>query len=134
MTRLVCATVAALGVTLLSACASDGTGPSSSLATGQSFRGGDVDNFNVKDRQTLYVSSRQGFVFRLDAPQGCYPIGTDSVSVTPLRGGDPRISIGDQAIVRILQGRDVPVNCVATVAGPITDSAVSGLRSRTPGQ
>lgn len=119
-----------------SACASapgSEASASSRVGTGQAFRGMDVDNFNVRDRQTLYVSSRQGFVFRLDTPQDCFPIGTDSVSVAPLRGVDPRISVGDEVIVTIGQRRDVPVRCLATVAGPITDSRVSGLRSRTPG-
>ncbi len=129
-------TLAGVILALSSGCAvAPGYGQSatSSLGTGQAFRGDDVDNFNVGDRQTLYVSTRQGFVFRLDASQRCFPVGTDSVSVARLGGGDPRITIGEQVIVTIRQGRDVPVNCLATVAGPIVDSRVSGLRSRTLG-
>lgn len=105
----------------------------SALGTGQSFRGQDVDNFNVRDERTLYISSRQGFVFRLDAADECFALGTSSVTVTRFRGVDPRISAGDHVIVSSRQIKDIPVSCVATVAGPITDSRVTGLRSRTPG-
>lgn len=128
-TWTVLATVAAAG---LAACST--TGATSELTTGQAFRGSDVDNFNIRDPRTLYVSSRQGFVFRLDTPEDCYRIGTEAVSVAPLRGADPRARIGDQVVVTILRTRDLPVSCVATVSGPITDSRISGLRSRTPGE
>jgi hypothetical protein len=122
----------ALATVALAGCAT--YPPNSALATGQAFRGDDVDNFNVRDERTLYVSSRQGFVFRLDTNEDCYEIGTEAVSVSPFRGGDPRMMIGDQAVVTVLRTRDLPVSCIATVSGPITDSRASGLRSRTPGQ
>ena len=66
--------------------------------------------------------------------EDCYEIGTEAVSVSPFRGGDPRMMIGDQAVVTVRRTRDLPVSCIATVSGPITDSRASGLRSRTPGQ
>lgn len=117
----------------VAACAGPGdagmTG-TSTLATGQCFRGPDVNNFNVRDEKTLYVSTRQGYVFRVDAPQGCFATGTESVSLTPFTGADPNICVGDQANVSVGRFRSPPLPCVARVAGPITDSSVSGLRGR----
>lgn len=132
MTRIAIVLVAA---TALSGCAAADAGggggaQASSLTTGQCFRGDDVNNFNVSDRRTAYVSTRQGYVFRLDAPADCFALGTESLSVAPLRGADPRVCVGDEADVRVGQFRAPPLPCVARVAGPITDSSVSGLRSR----
>lgn len=108
-----------------------GTAGTSTLTTGQCFRGPDVNNFNVRDEKTLYVLTRQGYVFRVDAPQGCFATGTESVSLTPFTGADPNICVGDQANVRVGRFRSPPLPCVARVSGPITDSSVSGLRGRS---
>lgn len=94
------------------------------------FRGGDVDNFNVRDRPTAYVSTRQGYVFRLDAPADCFAPGTETLVLTPFAGSDPRVCVGEQARVAAGRSRALPVLCVVHVSGPVTDSRVSGLWSR----
>jgi hypothetical protein len=124
------------GALALSGCAgANGGGQagagSSALATGECFRGDDVNNFNVVDQRTLYVSTRQGYVFRLDASADCYSQGTERVSVAPHTGGDPRLCVGDQARVGVSQFRAPPIPCIARVWGPITDSNISGLWSRS---
>jgi PTS system N-acetylglucosamine-specific IIC component len=52
--------ILAAAAATLAGCAADGEngGGRSALATGQCFRGDDVNNFNVKDEQTVYVSTR----------------------------------------------------------------------------
>lgn len=129
MTRM---TIVLAAATALSGCAAadngDGGARQSNLTTGQCFRGEDVNNFNIADRQTAYVSTRQGYVFRLTAD--CFEPGTESLSVSPFRGADPRICIGDEADVRVGQFRAPPMPCVARVSGPVTDSSISGLRAR----
>jgi hypothetical protein len=121
---------AAAAAALCGCAAQNGEGAvrQSALTTGQCFRGDDVNNFNVADRQTAYVSTRQGHVFRLDG--NCFEPGTESLSVSPFRGADPRICVGDEAAVRVGQFRAPPMPCIARVSGPITDSSVSGLRAR----
>lgn len=117
----------------LSGCAASSSGDaggSSSLATGQCFRGMDVNNFNVKDRKTLYVSTRQGYVFRLATTDDCFSQSVDSVVVSPFTGSDPNICVGDQAAISVGRDRSLPVPCVARTSGPIADSRESGLRSR----
>ena len=121
------------GVVALSGCAAGGgevPARSSDLTTGQCFRGDDVNNFNVADRKTVYVSTRQGYVFRLDATGDCFAVGMESVAVAPFQGADPRICVGDQAQVSVGEYRAPSTPCLARVSGPIRDSSVSGLRSR----
>lgn len=108
----------------------DGTRGTSALTTGQCFRGNDVNNFNVRDKQTLYVSTRQGYVFRVDSSAECFSTGMENVSLAPFTGADPRICIGDQAKVAAGQFRAPAQTCIARVSGPITDSRESGLRGR----
>ena len=124
--------IVATAAVALAGCAVDGGngGGRSTLATGQCFRGEDVNNFNVKDEQTVYVSTRQGYVFRLEAPQGCFARGTESLSVSPFTGADPRVCVGEQANVSVSRFRAPALPCIAQVAGPIRDSRESGLRSR----
>ena len=94
------------------------------------FFGQDVNNFNIRDRQTAYVSTRQGYVFRLDAPANCFNIGTESLSIERFNSVSPRVCVGGQASVAVSQFRAPPLRCVVRVSGPIRDSAESGLRSR----
>lgn len=103
---------------------------SSALTTGQCFRGEDVNNFNVADRRTVYVSTRQGYVFRLAAPGDCFDDGMESIAVAPFQGADPRVCVGEQARVSVSEFRAPPTPCLARVVGPVRDSSVSGLRSR----
>jgi len=122
------------GAVALSACAAapggDGPTRSSDLTTGQCFRGDDVNNFNTVDRKTVYVSTRQGYVYRLDAGGDCFSVGMENIAVAPFLGADPRICIGDQAQVSVGEYRAPSTPCLARVSGPIRDSSVSGLRSR----
>lgn len=129
-TWIVLAAAAAISGCAAADATSPGTAGTSSLTNGQCLRGNDVNNFNVTERGTAYVSTRQGYVFRLDAAESCFTVSTDSLSVTPLMGADPRVCVGDQARVRVGKDRSIPVTCIATLSGPIRDSAVSGLRSR----
>lgn len=108
----------------------DGTQATSSLTNGQCFRGDDVNNFNVGDDHTLYVSTRQGYVFEARTAADCFGPSSDAVSLEPLGGSNPRICVGSQARVTVQKSRSVPMTCVAQINGPIRDSAVSGLRSR----
>jgi len=107
-----------------------GGGSGSSIGAGQCFEGGAVTNFNVQDRQTLYVSSRQNYVFRLDTAPNCFSAGTDSVVITPFGGASSRICTGGQARVSVKQDGAPPLTCIAQVSGPIRDSAISGLPGR----
>ena len=121
------------GAMALAGCAAPGGGEAprtSALATGQCFRGDDINNFNTVDRKTVYVSTRQGYVYRLDAGGDCFSVGMESVAVAPFLGADPRICIGDQAQVSVGEFRAPSTPCLARVSGPIRDSRVSGLRSR----
>jgi len=129
--------VAILAVLALAGCAAaDGSTTAgggvavSSIGTGQCFEGAAVTNFNIRERQTLYVSTRQNYVFRLDTPPNCFSATTRSVAVTPFGGSSQRICVGGQARVVVDQGGGPPVTCIADVAGPIRDSAISGLTSR----
>lgn len=121
------------GAVALAGCAApagDGPTRTSSLTTGQCFRGDDVNNFNTVDRKTVYVSTRQGYVYRLDAGGDCFAVGMENIAVAPFLGADPRICIGDQAQVSVGEYRAPSTPCLARVSGPIRDSSVSGLRSR----
>ena len=107
------------------------------MTTGQSsaaeacFTGDQVENFRVADSSTLYVRSRQGNVYRLDAPSSCFGPGTTTIGVTPYVSVNPRICVGDQARVQVGTSSAVPLTCIARVSGPVTDSSVSGLPSRS---
>ena len=121
------------GAVALAGCAAsgaDGDVRTSTLTTGQCFRGDDINNFNTENRSTVYVSTRQGYVYRLDAAGDCFSQGMESVAVAPHLGADPRICIGDQAQVSVGEFRAPSTPCLARVSGPIRDSSVSGLRSR----
>ena len=121
---------------LLASCtAASGSSPvpaqRASFSTGQCFRGDDVNNFNVKDRHTLYVSTNRGRVYRLVTAAECFRTGSIGVSVSRFRRGDPGICLGDEAVVRVMRWRGgTAIPCLAQVSGPVTDSSVSGLRAR----
>lgn len=120
---------------LLAGCAADsGPGPAarSPFVNGQCFRGGDVNNFNVKDKQTAYVSTRQGYVYRLSAASDCFRTGSIGLSVARFRRGDDGVCLGDIAAVSVGQWRSGATLCLTRVSGPIWDSQISGLRSRQP--
>jgi hypothetical protein len=124
--------LAALALSGCAASGSDGGRALSSVGSGQCFDGAAVNNFNVKDRRTLYVSSRQGYVYKLEAPADCFSQGTTGVTVSAFATPGPRICVGGQASVTSAGFRGgVADRCVASVSGPITDSQESGLRSRT---
>lgn len=120
---------------LLASCAG-GSAPTaegarqSDFATGRCFRGDDVNNYNVKDRHTVYVSTRRGYVYRLVAEGDCFRPGTIGISVARFRMGDDGVCIGDETAVNVAQWRGSPSACLTRVSGPIRDSRVSGLRSR----
>lgn len=102
----------------------------SGFATGQCFRGNDVNNYNVRDRHTVYVSTRRGYVYRLVTEGDCFRSGTIGVSVAWFRRGDDGVCIGEETAVNIGQWRGRGSTCLARVSGPIRDSRVSGLPSR----
>ena len=101
-------------------------------ATGPStcFLARDVNNFNTRERQTVYVSTRQGYVFRLDTPPGCFDAATQSVALEPFGSVGARICVGDRVRVAVRRFSSPPMRCIANVSGPIRDSAESGLPSR----
>ena len=125
---------------LLTACAAEvgvdgaaGTRAARSpFVNGQCFRGDDVNNFNIKDKQTAYVSTRQGYVYRLSAPSDCFRTGSIGLSVARFRRGDDGVCLGDIAAVSVGQWRSGATLCLTRVSGPIWDSDISGLRSRRP--
>jgi hypothetical protein len=91
------------------------------------FRKNDIVNVNVIDEQTLYVATHRGYVYRLDAPGGCFVQGA-SVSVG---ASGPGTCVGNQA--RVAVGgpfRGPSTQCIAQISGPYTDSRQSGLWSR----
>lgn len=125
----------ALAVLALSGCAAsgsdDGARPLSSVGSGQCFDGAAVNNFNVRDRRTLYVSTRQGYVYKLETPADCFSQGTTGVTVAPFTSPGPRVCVGGQASITSPGFKGgVAERCIASVSGPITDSQESGLRSR----
>jgi len=95
------------------------------------FRPDDIINVNIVDKQTLYVATRRGYVYRLDAPGGCYDQGA-SISVGAFSGGpEAGACVGNQARVAVggpLRGPSS--QCIAQISGPYTDSRQSGLWSR----
>ncbi|WP_426036685.1 hypothetical protein [Brevundimonas sp. DC300-4] len=121
---------------LLGSCAV--SGPPDSLEarqllvrTGQCFRGEEVNNFNVKDGYNAYVSTRRGYVYRLESLGDCFDEGVISLSVPHHRLSNQGICVGEETAVYIAQWRGgIGQQCVARVSGPIRDSRVSGLWSR----
>lgn len=95
------------------------------------FTSGDIINVNVVDERTLYVATRRGAVYRLDAPGGCYQQGA-SISVGAItRGPETATCAGNQA--RVAVGgplRGPAIQCIARITGPYTDSRESGLWAR----
>jgi hypothetical protein len=126
--------LAAAAATALAGCAADGAGmrgdQQTSLSSGRCFRGNDVNNFNVRNEQTVYISTRQNYVFRLDTSGDCFDRGTPSVAISPFTGGDPLVCVGEEARVSVGQFRAPSQPCLARVSGPIADSRESGLSSR----
>jgi len=91
------------------------------------FQKNDIVNVNIVDKQTLYVATQRGYVYRLDAPGGCFVQGA-SISVGALGA---RTCVGNQA--RVAVGgpfRGPSSQCIAQISGPYTDSRQSGLWSR----
>jgi hypothetical protein len=121
----------------LSACAGAKTAATpptqtASQAPDVCFGNSDITNVNIVDERTLYVSTRRGYVYRLDSPGACYVQGA-SISVGALSGGPGRgTCVGNQARVAVggpLRGPSV--QCIAQITGPYTDSRSTGLWSRT---
>jgi len=126
----------ALGGTLLSGCAASNSGAEGLARVAQRgpdlcFRANDITNVNIVDKQTLYVATRRGYVYRLDAPGGCYVQGA-SITVGAFSGGPAAgTCVGNQARVAVggpLRGPSS--QCIAQISGPYTDSRQSGLWSR----
>ncbi|MDY6923283.1 MAG: hypothetical protein SWI22_04905 [Pseudomonadota bacterium] len=113
----------------LAACAPSDVAPvhASADTGGRCFTAADVDNFRVAGGSQIYVHSRRGGAFRLDASPNCFSSSTATIAVEPFGGGSSRICPGDEARVRATNGSSIPLTCVARVSGPITDSAISGL-------
>lgn len=95
------------------------------------FTSGDIINVNIVDERTLYVATRRGYVYRLDAPGKCYVQGA-SISVGAIsRGPDTGTCTGNQARVAVggpLRGPST--QCIARITGPHTDSRKTGLWAR----
>lgn len=95
------------------------------------FRSGEIININIVDERTLYVATQRGYVYRLDAPGGCYVQGA-SISVGAFPGGpDAGTCAGNQA--RVAVGgpfRGPSSQCIARITGPFTDSRETGLWAR----
>ncbi len=101
------------------------------MRTGLCFRGEEVNNVNVRDERNAYVSTRRGYVYRLEASVDCFKNGTISVSLPQHRLSNQGICIGDVTAVALGGWRGgSPRQCTALVSGPIRDSRVSGLWSR----
>ncbi len=101
------------------------------VRTGQCFRGEEVTNFNIRDQQNAYVSTRRGYVYHLEGQGDCFKRGTVSLSMPQHRLSHQGICIGERAAVSITPWRGgVGQFCVAMVSGPVFDSRVSGLWSR----
>jgi hypothetical protein len=121
----------------LSGCAAANSGAQTPVQTADRgpdacFRSSDITNVNIVDEQTLYVSTRRGYVYRLDAPGGCYVQGA-SISVGAFGGGpETGTCVGSQAKVAVGGPFRVPSKqCIAQITGPYTDSRATGLWSRT---
>lgn len=125
-----------LTVLALSGCAAannsdEADQPLSSIANGPCFDRAAVNNFNVRDKRILYVSTRQHYVYRLDTEADCFSRGTVTVAVGTFAGSGGRICPGGQTAVALGQFRGGGKSqCIASVSGPIADSKESGLGSR----
>ncbi|CAN5153752.1 hypothetical protein BH09PSE1_BH09PSE1_21740 [soil metagenome] len=95
------------------------------------FRNGDIINVNIVDKQTLFVATQRGYVYRLDAPSKCFSQGS-SITVGASSGGSGAgTCIGGQARVAVGSSFRFPSSqCIAQISGPYTDSRQSGLWSR----
>jgi hypothetical protein len=102
----------------------------SRYVTGQCFRGNDVNNFNVRDERTVYVSTRRGYVYRLETQNDCFRTGSLSVSIPWFRRGNVGVCVGDETAVQVARWRGGASACLARISGPIADSSISGLRGR----
>lgn len=124
--------LAAISGLALAACAgSEGTVVQpSTTAEGQCFYARDVNNFRVADRQNVYVSTRQGYVFKVSTPPGCFDFSTSRVSVEPYLGASQRICVGQQARVTGGGSGAHPMRCLGQVSGPVSEKEYSGLPNR----
>lgn len=120
---------AGAAILALAACAPVGEAPVYASADDPTrcFTSADVDNFRVAGASQIYVHSRRGGAFRLDAAPDCFGAATATVAVEPRV--DPSLSMcsGDEVRVRVTDRSAIQRTCIARVTGPITDSAVSGL-------
>jgi len=130
-------TALTLCAALLSGCAAANPGAEVSAQVANRgpdpcFRNNDIINVNIVDKQTLYVATRRGYVYRLDAPGGCYVQGA-SISVGDFSGGHGAgTCVGNQARVAVGGAfRGPSSQCIAQISGPYTDSRQSGLWSRS---
>jgi hypothetical protein len=132
MKTVLALTALTLSGALLSGCAGANPGADvSAQAANQGpdrcFRKNDIVNVNIVDRQTLYVATQRGYVYRLDSPGGCFIQGA-SVSVGAFGdsncvGNDARLAVGGP-----VRGPSYP--CIAQISGPYADSRQTGLWSR----
>ncbi len=124
----------ALGGVVLSGCAAqnprvDLPAKIASRAPDACFGTGDIANINIVDKQTLYVATRRGYVFRLDAPGECYTQGA-SIAVGEFSGAGGTC-VGNQARVSVGGPLNGPSKmCVAKISGPYADSRETGLWAR----
>ena len=91
------------------------------------FRSNDIVNVNVTDSKTLYVETKRGYVFRLDAPTNCFEQGA-TISVTEI---DTRTCVGNRALTKTGgRYRSATSQCIAQISGPFTDTRATGLWAR----
>lgn len=135
MKTMLALTALTLAGGVLAGCAANPSAETGSARVDRSpdacFRSGDIINVNIVDRRTLYVATRRGAVYRLDAPSECYVQGA-SVSVGAVtRGPDTGACAGSQARVAVGGPLRGPSNqCIAQVTGPYADSRETGLWAR----
>lgn len=99
--------------------------------TGQCFRGEEVNNFNVQDKRNAYVSTRRGYVYRLESSKDCFRENAVTVSMPQHRLSNYGNCIGEETAVASNGWRGPGSEvCTAMISGPIRDSRVSGLWSR----
>ena len=125
-------TLILLPILALAACAPVGGdhGGSTTSTAGLCFESDELINFNVKSPQQAFVQSQRNYVFGLQASADCFRTATGGLTLAPHNSVGPRMCPGQQVRVKVLDGSPAPQTCIATLSGPITDSAVSGLTGR----
>ncbi|CAN5432075.1 hypothetical protein BH10PSE1_BH10PSE1_20250 [soil metagenome] len=129
-------TALTLSGALLSGCAAANPGAETPVQVADRgpdpcFKNSDIINVNIIDKQTLFVATQRGYVYKLDAPGGCFIQGAP-ITVGAFSGGPGAgTCIGSQARVAVGSSFRFPSSqCIAQISGPYTDSRQSGLWSR----